>query len=360
MGAADPLPVLGSPGTARTWKVNELARMRAVVFHEHGPPSNLRLETLPDPEIGPEEVLIRVRAASLNGFDPMILAGSTGLKTPLPMIPGGDAAGEVVELGAEVDHTAWNVGDRVSPHPFVFGSGLTGETRLGTCCEYARFPARNLRRMPKELSFVHAASLPIAYGTALRMMQTRGKIREGEKVLVLGATGGVGTACVQLARAAGALVIACGSAAWKLERLREIGAHHVIDTSTEDFVAAVHERYGKPRIFGGGGIDVVVNYIGGGTWARSLRTLARGGRMLTCGATAGATPPTDLRYLWSFEQNILGCNGWTPDDQSQMMQMVASGEIRPILHAERPLEETARSIQELINRQVFGKIVIVP
>lgn len=335
--------------------------MRAVVFHEHGDVSNLRLEQVPDPECGPDDAVLRVRATSLNGFDPQIMAGTTGLKTPLPMIPCGDIAGEIVELGSQVNETGeWKPGDRVCPHPFVPGEGMTGETRLGAACELVRIPAANLIRIPDRVSFEQAASLPIAYGTAYRMLVTRGRVLDSDRVLVLGATGGVGTCCVQLAKAAGAEVVVTGSAAWKLDRLRELGADHVIDTSKQEFVEAVHALYGKPRMFGGGGVSVIVNYIGGDTWARALRCLGRDGRMLTCGATAGFDPPTDLRYLWSFEQHLIGSNGWLPKEQVAVLDLVARGELTPVLHAVRPLEETPRSIQELIDRQVVGKTVITP
>jgi alcohol dehydrogenase len=331
-----------------------------MVFHEHGSVSKLALEEFPDPVAGPGDAVLRVKATSLNGFDPMILAGTTGLTTPLPMIPCGDIAGEIVLLGAEVAGGEWKVGDRVCPHPFVLGEGMTGETRLGAACEYVRIPARNLIRIPDQVSDVEAASLPIAYGTAYRMMLTRGKVQEGEKVLILGATGGVGTCCLQIAKAAGAEVVVTGSAAWKLEKLRELGADHTIDTSQQDFVEVVHDLFGKPRMFGGGGVQVIINYIGGETWARALRCLASHGRMLTCGATAGFEPPTDIRYIWSFEQQVIGSNGWMPDEQVALLQTVAEGRIQPVLHAVRSLEEIPQSIQELIDRRVVGKTVITP
>jgi alcohol dehydrogenase len=331
-----------------------------MVFHEHGSVSKLALEEFPDPVAGPGDAVLRVKATSLNGFDPMILAGTTGLRTPLPMIPCGDIAGEIVLLGAEVAGDEWKIGDRVCPHPFVLGEGMTGETRLGAACEYVRIPARNLIRIPDQVSDVEAASLPIAYGTAYRMMLTRGKVQEGEKVLILGATGGVGTCCLQIAKAAGAEVVVTGSAAWKLEKLRELGADHTIDTSQQDFVEVVHDLFGKPRMFGGGGVQVIINYIGGETWARALRCLASHGRMLTCGATAGFEPPTDIRYIWSFEQQVIGSNGWMPDEQVALLQTVAEGRIRPVLHAVRSLEEIPQSIQELIDRRVVGKTVITP
>jgi alcohol dehydrogenase len=334
--------------------------MKAAVYHAHGGTEQIRYEDLPDPVCGPKDALIRVRAAALNGFDPMMLARTTALRTPLPMVPAGDGAGEIVQLGEEVGPDRWSIGDRVTIYPMVPGEGMTGETRIGTCSEYVRVPADNLVPMPDGLDFEAAASLPIAYATALRMMHQRGRVQAGERVLVLGATGGVGVACVQLAKAAGCEVVACGSAAWKLDRLKEIGADHVIDTSAGSFRAAVWERYGKPSTRGGGGVDVVVNYVGGDTWVEALKSLGPGGRMLTCGASAGYATDNDVRYIWSYELTIIGSNSWSKEDQAAVLQMAADGRIRPVIHAVRPLAETAAAMQAMIDRQVFGKLVLVP
>jgi len=332
--------------------------MKAIVFHSHGGVENLKYEDVAAPTPGAGEVLIRVRAVSLNGFDPMILNGTTSLKTPFPMSPGGDFAGEIAALGPSVNGARWRVGDRVCPYPYIEDRGMMGETLPGACRELVTMPVANLLPMPEALSYVDAAALPIAYGTALRMMQTRGAIRAGEKVLILGATGGVGTCCVQLAAAAGAEVIACGSAEWKLRRLKEIGAAHVIDTSKKDFLKWVREKFGRPHYGGGGGVDVVVNYIGGDSWVPSLKVLRHGGRLLVCGATAGYTPAEDLRYIWSFELQIIGSDGWTYEDQAALMEMVVEGKLKPVIHSTRPLSETPQALQELIDRKVFGKSIL--
>ena len=165
---------------------------------------------------------------------------------------------------------------------------------------------------------------------------------------------------MQLALAAGCEVIACASSDWKTERLRELGAQHIIDTSREDLRDRIYALFGKPRMGESGGVDVVVNYIGGDTWLECLKLIHPEGRMLTCGATAGYATDNDVRYIWTYEISIIGSNGWTMEDQAEMMRLVADGRIQPVIHALRRLEDTAMSIQELIDRKVFGKIVIEP
>ena len=333
--------------------------MKAVVFHQHGPLDNLRYEDYPDPRPGATEVLIRVGAVALNGFDPMVLRGIPGLKTPLPMIPGADIAGQIVELGDSVDRSRWRVGNRVTVIPNQ-PNGMMGETKRGGCSELVAVEQDYLLPIPDAVSFVEASCLPVAYGTALRMIETRGQLQRGDKVLILGASGGVGTCCVQLAKSIGCEVIACASSDWKLARLKELGADHTINTSTQNYVAEIHRMYGKPRIRGGGGVDVIVNYTGGETWAECFRALKLQGKLLTCGATAGYDPKTDIRYIWSFEFNILGSNGWTVEDQRELLRRVADGRVKPVVHCERPLSEIKIPFQELMDREVFGKAVLIP
>ena len=330
-----------------------------MVFDEYGGVDKLHIADLPMPKPGLGEVLVRVRAVALNGFGPMILQGTTNLKTQFPMIPCGDLAGDIAGIGEGVDASAWRPGMRVSVHPYAHrNGGMMGETLPGGAAEFIVAPAASLLAMPDAVSYVDAAALPVAYGTAYRMMKERGHIAKGEKVVILGATGGVGTCCVQLAKAVGAEVIACGRGDWKRAKLHEIGADVVIDTAKDEFMSAVHERYGKPRYLGGGGVDVVINYIGGDTWVPSLKTLTKGGRLLTCGATAGYATDNDVRYIWCFELDILGSNGWTLGDQAALLAMVASREIKPVIHSVRPLAELPHSMQELIDRNVFGKALL--
>ncbi|MEM1021643.1 MAG: zinc-binding alcohol dehydrogenase family protein [Sphingomonadales bacterium] len=331
--------------------------MRVAAYREHGSTDNIKLEDWPMPEPGPGEALVRIKAAGFNGFDPMILDATTSLKNPLPMVPCGDGAGVVEALGEGV--TDCDVGDRVSILPYG-DFGMMGETALGCAREYALVPQSNLLPMPEGLSFEDAAALPVAYGTAYRMMIHRGKVTTGETILILAASGGVGICCLQLAKSVGASVIACASGPEKAQRLRALGADHVIDTSKEDWFEQTRAIAGKARVSGEGGVDVVVNYLGGDSWAKSLKLIKLGGRMLTCGATTGYAPQTDIRYIWSFEQTIIGSDGWTREDQHHLMDLAAKGKLRPVLHCVRPLEETAQTMQEMIDRKVFGKAIITP
>lgn len=333
--------------------------MKAILYADHGGFEQVSHGEFPTPEPGPEQCLVAVKAVALNGFDPMILRGIPTLKTPMPMIPGGDVAGEIVAVGDKVEKGRLKPGDPVQIVSFQPGVGQLGETLRGGACEYIAVDAKFLLPIPTGVSFEQAAALPIAYGTALRMMKTRGQVKAGEKVLVLGATGGVGTGAVQIAKMAGAYVVACASSAEKCEKLKQIGADETIDTSKEDFVEAIRERHGKPRIWGGGGVDVVVNYIGGDTWAKSLRVLTRFGRMLVCGATTGYDPKEDIRYIWSYELSIVGSNAWTPEDQAELMDMVADGRLEPAIDRVAPLglETFKEGMQALIDRKVFGKVV---
>ena len=211
------------------------------------------------------------------------------------------------------------------------------------------------------MSYEAAACLPVAYGTALRMMVTIGQVKAGEKVLILGASGGVGTCCVQLAKLAGAEVIVCASSAEKLARLKELGADYGIDYAKEDFVKWVYAKYGKPhrRRFDGG-VDVVVNFTGGDTWVPSLKALHRQGRILTCGATAGFDPKEDLRFIWTFELNIRGSNGWMREDLITLLDLVGSGKLKPIIDRELSLPDTNEAFRLLEDRVVFGKVLVKP
>jgi alcohol dehydrogenase len=336
--------------------------MKALVLREHGM-AGLRLEAgFPDPVPGHGDVVVRVRATSLNYHDVFTRRGMPGIRIAMPAIMGLDVAGEVAAIGPGV--TGWRVGDRVLGDPInrVEG-GLTGETAHGGLAEYCRLRAHQLVRIPDPVSFEQAACLPCAYGTARRMMHTNGHVEAGEKVLILGASGGVGVCCVQLATLAGATVIAATSSADKAARLQALGADHIVNYAEQDFVQELYRLFGKPARRGKGsdqGVDVVVNYTGGDTWTKSLRVLRVGGRLLTCGATAGYDPPEDIRFIWTFELQILGSNGWAREDIVALLDMVAAGRLKAVIDDTFPLDRVPEALARLEQRQVFGKLLATP
>jgi NADPH:quinone reductase-like Zn-dependent oxidoreductase len=285
--------------------------------------------------------------------------GMPGIKVPLPVVIGLDMAGEITEVGAGV--TGWAVGDRVLVNPLNKKKGLMGEMLDGGMAQYCRVAADQLIAMPAKVSFEDAAALPVAYGTAHRMLITHKTVEAGERVLVLGASGGVGTGCVILAKMLGAEVIACASSAEKLARLKELGADEVVNYKEVDFSKWAVERYGKPqRRSYEGGVDVVINFTGGDTWHPSLRCLKRGGKLLVCGATAGYDPKEDLRYVWSFELKIIGSNSFYDDNLTALMDMIAQGKMRPLIEKVLPLEQAAEGLRLIRDREVIGKVVVAP
>jgi alcohol dehydrogenase len=285
-----------------------------------------------------------------------------GIKILMPAILGLDCAGEIVDVGPGID--GWRCGDRVLVDPRNrLEGGLMGETIHGGLAELCRARAHQLIRIPENVSYVEAAALPCAYGSALRMMYTIGGISKGERVLILGASGGVGVCCVQLAKLAGATVIACAGSPEKLARLKQLGADHTVNYIESDFVQEVYACYGKPARRGPGtnqGVDVVVNYTGGDTWVKSLRCLRVGGRLLTCGATAGYDPAEDIRFIWTFELKILGSNSWDREDLIQVLKLVESGALKVIVDRTFRLEDAAEALRQIENRDVFGKLVVTP
>ena len=336
--------------------------MRAAVIHQHGGPGTIAVERdFPDPEPGPEDVVVKVGATSLNYHDLFTRRGMPGINVPMPCIMGLDFAGEIVEVGTEAGE--WSVGERVLIDPVdrVGPGGLIGEMWHGGLAQYCKVPTHHLIRLPDRVSYADAACLPVAYGTALRMMYTVGDVQAGDKVLILGASGGVGTCCVLLGKARGCEVIACASSADKLARLESMGADHGINYVAEDFVKWVYRAFGKPhRRRYDNGVDVVVNFTGGDTWVPSLKVLHRGGKVLTCGATAGFDPKEDLRYIWSYELKVMGSNGWLREDLHELLAMIEDGRLVPVIDRELPLAEVNEAFRLLEEREVFGKVVVKP
>jgi len=326
--------------------------MRAVVVKAHGGLEQIQPVDWPEPAAGPGQAVIDVKACGLNYLDVFVLRGMPGLPVQMPRIPGGDVAGVVREVGDGVARE-W-IGRRVLVDPHLPHGGALGEHDHGGFRERMAVGGDKLIPLPDAVTFEQAAALPIAYGTAHRMMITRGQVKAGERVLILGASGGVGTACVQLAKNAGAEVIACASSPEKLRRLEDLGADHLIDYTREDFSRRAWEISGKK------GVEVVVNYTGGDTWVPSLRALAHHGRLLTCGATAGFDPKTDIRYIWRREVTVVGANGWTRGDLEALVDQVMGGRIVPVIDRVLPLSEAREAMRRLEDREVFGKVIVQP
>lgn len=257
----------------------------------------------------------------------------------------------VAEVASGV--TTVKSGDRVLLDPMVNGLAL-GEDIQGGLAEFVKIPAENCIHLPEDVSFVDASALPIAYGTAWRMLVTRGRVQQGENVVILGASGGVGTAAVQIAKLMGARVFACASSPEKLAGLAEIGADVLIDYSQDNFSKRVWYETGKT------GADVVVDYTGQATWPDSIRCTKKGGRILTCGATSGYEAVTDLRYVWVREITIIGSNGWERGDLLTLLDLVRQKRIRPVIDRVLSLDEIREAERLLEQREVFGKVVITP
>lgn len=325
-------------------------QMWAAVIEQHGGPESVVYRMIERPVPGPSEVLMRVKYCGLNALDFFVRRGVSGIHVDLPHISGGDVVGTVEASGG--DESAHLIGQLCLVDPLIEGAAL-GEARWGGLAEYVVVPAANLIPLPRgvQCSEMYAA-LPIAYGTASRMLFGRCNLKEGETVVVLGAAGGVGVACVQLARRVGARVIACSSSQSKLHQLLEIGADAVIDTSQSDFSHEVWHLTGKV------GADVVVDYIGRDTLQRSIRATRHGGRVVTCGASSGADAVLDLRYVWVREIELLGSDGWRRADLDQLTGLVASEELVPVIDSIFPLERAKEALEMVEQRKCLGKVII--
>ena len=334
--------------------------MRALLLRRHGELENLEVvDDHPKPKAIDGHVVIRVKASSFNYHDVFTVKGMPGIKVPLPVVIGLDMAGDIAEIGPGV--TGWKEGDAVLVNPLNKKKGLMGEMLDGGMAEYCLVAADQLIRMPKGVTYAEAASLPVAYGTAHRMLVTHKTVKKGDRVLILGASGGVGTGSVILSKLLGADVIACASSEEKMARLKELGADEVIDYTKVDWSKWAVEKYGKPqRRTYDGGVDVVVNFTGGDTWVPSLRCLKRGGKLLVCGATAGYDPKEDLRYIWSFELQVIGSNSFYDDNLSALMDMIKSGEMKPVIDTVVPLEGAAEALRLIQDRKVIGKVIVTP
>lgn len=325
--------------------------MRVVAIQQHGGIEQMKLDEWPVPTPQANQALVEIKACGLNYMDVFVLHGMPDLPTRMPRIPGGDIAGIVREAGEGVSRE-W-IGKRVVLFPRFPEGGVLGEHGNGGLCEYIAVDQRQLIEIPDGVSFNQAAALPIAYGTSHRMLFTRGRLKKGEKVLILGASGGVGVSCLQFAKMAGAEVYACTSSEDKARKLKALGADHVINyADNADFSKAVWAATGKK------GVDVAINFTGGDTWIPTQRCMAVHGRILTCGSTVGHLCTIDVRFVWFREIEIIGSRAYLPEDIKACLDFVAAGKLAPVVQKELPLAQAAEGVRMLDERRVFGKIII--
>jgi NADPH:quinone reductase-like Zn-dependent oxidoreductase len=342
--------------------------VQAARIHSHGGPEVLRVEQVPDPEPGPGEVLVRVLAVSLNHLDLWVRRGMPGVTIPFPRVLGCDGTGEVVALGEGVD--GLRVGQRVVIEPgFSSGTsrhdqegndhlsddyGIRGEHCDGLDRERVALPARFVFPLPEGLDPVEAASAPLTFLTAWAMVYQRAKVAAGETVLVLGGASGVGSAAIQMCRDLGARVLTTGSTEAKRALARELGAEAALDVGDEGWDKEIK------RLTDGRGVDVVVEHVGPATWDRSMRALARNGRLVTCGGTTGAKVSLLLPHLFIKNLSVLGSTMGPRTALPQIMRRLAEGRWRTAVDRVLPLSAVREAHAALEAREVAGKIVLVP
>jgi NADPH:quinone reductase-like Zn-dependent oxidoreductase len=325
--------------------------VKAVRIHEDGGPEVLRYEDVPDPEAGPGEVLVALRAAGLNHLDVWVRKGLPSV--PKPRILGADGAGVVAALGEGVGN--FEPGQRVVVNPGIPHDGritVIGEHTDGTHCELKAIPVGQLYPLAESLSFEEGAAFPLVYETAYRMLVTKAAVREGEWALVWGIGGGVALAAFEICRALGVRTIVTSSSPEKLQRARELGADVAVSHSEEDVVAAVREATGSR------GVDVVVETVGEATWERSLTAAATEGRIVVCGATTGHSPPARLYRLWWKQLVVYGSTMGMPSDFEAAYELVRSGRARIHVDSVFPLADVAAAHERLESGGQFGKVVL--
>ncbi|WP_255152321.1 zinc-binding dehydrogenase [Halorarius halobius] len=342
--------------------------MQAVQYREHGGRDVIEYGEHPEPDPDRNEVLVDIKAGSLNHVDIWTRKGMPIIDLAFPHVPGCDGAGVVREVGEDVtrfepgDHVAVSAGISCGDCEFCRDGEptmcvdyhLLGEHVPGVHSERAAVPEQGLVPVPDHVDWATAAAAPLVFQTAWRMLLGRGDLQPTESVLVLGASGGVGHAAVQIADYVGAEVYATASTDEKLAYAEEVGADHVINYEAENFASAIREQTGKR------GVDMVVDHIGAATWHDSIKSLANGGRVVTCGATTGGRPKTDLDRIFWNQLSVIGSSMGDPGEVDDVLELVWSGDLEPRIRAELPMSETARAHEMIENREGFGKVVTRP
>jgi 2-desacetyl-2-hydroxyethyl bacteriochlorophyllide A dehydrogenase len=344
--------------------------MKAAQLQTHGTPGQIQIVELPDPKPGPEEVVVRVRACGLNRLDLWLEEGALPIPLSLPRTPGGEIAGDILEIGSEVSARSFSPGDRVAVQSNLFcgkcefclagddslclKSQLLGVQRDGGFAERVVVPARALVPLPSAASFQASAALTLAGSTAMHMLANRVKVQTGQWVLVMGAASGVGSAAIQIARELGAYVIATGSSAAKRELATSLGAQAAVDSSIESWPAEVRQLTNKR------GADLIVEHVGGPVLEKAFECLARGGTIVTCGATAGRQVQLNLWPFFVKQQKLVGSYGRTRADILATLHWLAAGKLKPVIDRVYPLDQTAQAFAALRSRAVLGKVLVQP
>ena len=342
--------------------------MKAILFHRHGGPEVLEYSEFPTPQAGPGQVLVEIKAAALNRLDLWARNGWPGIKIEYPHILGADGAGVISALGDGV--TQFKVGDRVvingnlSDGTCEFCTagldnmcvkwGLLGETVRGTYAQFVAVPDRNVLAIPTDFPFDAAAAASLVFLTAWHSLIVRSGLQSGESVLIVGASGGVNTAAIQIAKHAGAKVYVVGSSAAKLEHAAQLGADVLIDRSKEDWSKAIFQLTRKR------GVDVVVDNVGAGSIPMSQRAVRKGGRILTVGNTGGPKFEFDNRYMFAKHIALIGSTMGTRSDFARVMQLIFEGRLNPVIDRTFALKEARAAHERLERGEQFGKIVLAP
>ena len=342
--------------------------MKAAIFYQHGGPEVVRYEEAIEPSLSAGQVRVRVKACALNHLDIWIRQGIPAFPVPLPHIGGCDVAGVVERVSNDV--TGSTPGDRVFIAPglscwrcefclsgrdnLCLSYQILGAQVNGGMAEFVTVPAVNVIPIPGGLSFEQAAAFPLTAVTAWHMLFGLAKLQPAEDVLVLGAGSGVGSMAVQMARAAGARVFTTVGSEDKIERAKALGVDEVINHTKENIADRVKS------VTGGRGVDVVIEHVGPATWEQSQRSLAKGGRLITCGATTGATVTLDLRYLYMRQTTIMGSMMGTRAELLDAAKWMGAGRIHAVIDSVVPLKEARAAEERMTDRKLFGKIVLTP
>jgi NADPH:quinone reductase-like Zn-dependent oxidoreductase len=342
--------------------------MKALAFQEHGGLDRLKYQDVADPKIGDGDVLVRVKACALNHLDLFVREGLPGLKLPLPFWSGCDIAGDVTAVGSAVAGVA--VGDRVAVNPnlhcgrcefcvkgehsLCVSYGILGEHTHGGLAEYVKVDGQKVLKLPDAVRYEDAAAFILVNMTAWRMLVTQARLRAGEDLLIIGVGGGVSSTAVQIGKLCGARVWVTSSSDDKLERARQLGADESINYAKEDWARVVLQRTGRR------GVDVVLENVGAPTWPGSIRCLAKGGRLVTCGGTAGPVCETDVRQVFWKQISIIGSTMANNAEFSEVMGQLFRGRLRAIVDSVAPLAEGVAAQQRLADGKQFGKIVLLP